>query len=146
MTEHRTGVGKAPWRAALATVLLAAAFGCSSGGDRAGPPTLPTGIKSVVVSVQYMSGDAPERTITDAAEIAALRDAINRLPRPGNGTRTCATDRGAWALVFDAGKRSATASFDQKGCLELRVLTADRKLEVRQGDEALRAQLTALLS
>ena len=50
----------------IAMILLVSmelAVGCSSGA-KAGPPTLPSGIDRVVMTVQYMAGDKA-KTITE---------------------------------------------------------------------------------
>lgn len=132
----------------FATILLAAmalAAGCSS-GTKAGPPTLSSDIDRVVVTVAYMSGDTPTRTITDPDDIAALRESINRLPRIGKGSRRCVTDRGTWTLTFTGRGPRTTMTFDATGCDEVHVRTADGPTATRQGNNALRAQLTALTS
>ena len=132
----------------IAMILLVSmelAVGCSSGA-KAGPPTLPSGIDRVVITVQYMSSDSPTKTLTDPDDIAALRASVNRLPRIGTGSRRCATDRGTWTLTFTGRGPRTTVTFDASGCDEVQVRPSGEKTEIRQGDEALRNQFTELIS
>ena len=144
MTPPRAHLGRAARLALVALVVLMLPVGCSS-GDKAGPPTVPSGIDRVAITVQYMSGPKA-KTITDAADIAALRESVNQLPRVGNGSRTCVTDRGSWTLTFAGKGPRTTMTFDEKGCNEVRVRAADGSTQTRQGNEQLRTQLTGLIS
>jgi hypothetical protein len=132
----------------IATILLvsmALAAGCSS-GPKAGPPTLPSGINRVVITVHSMSGDSPTKTLTDPVAIATLRESVNRLPRIGKGARRCVTDRGTWTLTFTGRGPRTTMTFDATGCNEVQVRIGGEPAATRQGNDALRTQLTDLIS
>ena len=143
MTRRRERSASSTRLALVALAVLAISVGCTS-VNKTGPPTLPSGIDRVDITLENMNGPVPEinKVVTDPADLAALRESINGLPRVGKGPRQCATDRGSWTLTLTGKSQPTTVTFDRTGCLDVQVRSMDGTVETRQGDEHLMTQLS----